>query len=184
MKANGEDIELNTTHSKFLEITCSRYARMKQRFEMRTNKKGKVIDPRRVPFSLNDYRGWIVEKLGGEQGEVRCEYCGHWLTLETLQSEHRIPPFRGGSLDFDNLAVSCAQCNQQKGGLSYGAFLELLTVVNRFIDPIDRTDVLARLQRSGRFMGLARTGALGGSRKRRSQSVRLSPVSAIREPRP
>ena len=47
--------------------------------------------------------------------EQQCEYCG---ARGPLQWEHLIPKSRGGPDTIDNLILSCATCNLQKGTLN------------------------------------------------------------------
>lgn len=53
-----------------------------------------------------------------------CEYCGKKIRgLEEPSKDHRIPISRGGSDGIDNIAVSCWDCNREKGAMTADEFL-------------------------------------------------------------
>jgi 5-methylcytosine-specific restriction endonuclease McrA len=144
---------LKTPQSEFLDLTRSRYDAMVRRFAERRNERGRVIRvgfP--IPFSLAEYREWILHRLNGRvSGLATCNYCGFdRLTIHLLVTDHRVSPSRGGDLGLENLTVSCDACNQQKGGMSDIAFKALLHFSNQ-LPTIDRTDLLGRLQRATRL---------------------------------
>jgi hypothetical protein len=154
---------------EFTRITRQRYSAMVTRFAPQYDKLGRLAKlGYTVPFNLAEYRAWYRHKLHGNlNGTAECEYCGANLHMYAMQTEHRLPPVQGGSMDLSNLCAACDQCNQQKGEMSDTAFIVLrklitnrLTVddiltrddedrdipVLNFTD-IDRTDLLGRLQR-------------------------------------
>jgi 5-methylcytosine-specific restriction endonuclease McrA len=51
-----------------------------------------------------------------ERAEGRCEYCQSMAdyATATFAVEHIIPLSRGGTNEFDNLALSCSGCNGHK----------------------------------------------------------------------
>jgi 5-methylcytosine-specific restriction endonuclease McrA len=52
-----------------------------------------------------------------ERARFRCEYCRISIGINNASSferEHVTPVSFGGSDDFDNLAVACAECNRAK----------------------------------------------------------------------
>lgn len=59
----------------------------------------------RVPYTRNNiyYRD-----------EGRCRYCGISLTKHEAQLEHYIPKSRGGPANFENIVISCQNCNAAK----------------------------------------------------------------------
>ena len=133
--------------ANFMLLTGSRYANMRRRFG-------------ELPFTLNEFRAFLIAMLGGAEGITHCEYCNCLLSLEgahvgrdplcnELQLDHRVPvKEQGGSLGFENLAASCEPCNQQKGSMSYVAFMNLRSLANNpdLFTEIDRADLLGRLQ--------------------------------------
>lgn len=50
--------------------------------------------------------------------EGRCQYCGKNVSLATFTIDHVIPKSCGGKTSWDNVVVSCYECNQKKGGKS------------------------------------------------------------------
>lgn len=53
-----------------------------------------------------------------EQQEGFCHYCGKLLYASfdsKIHIEHKVPIFRGGSNNIENIALSCATCNHKKG---------------------------------------------------------------------
>lgn len=61
-----------------------------------------------------------------------CEYCGRRTTKPETYFEvqhplmatvdHRIPVCRGGTSDWDNLALACRDCNEFKGDMTVAEF--------------------------------------------------------------
>jgi hypothetical protein len=152
-----------TGHTDFVEGSQRRYASMRRRF-------GKL------PFTLDRFRQFLIDTLGGEQGLTRCEYCNTPVSILTLELDHRLSPkSQGGSLDLDNLAPACACCNQQKGEMSSPAFVALRAFVfhdSRFTS-VDRVDLFGRLQ-SQLKLALREQARRHASRK--ASSIRISPI--------
>lgn len=46
----------------------------------------------------------------------RCQYCGNKVRLSEMQYEHVVPRAQGGKTCWENIVVSCTDCNQRKGG--------------------------------------------------------------------
>lgn len=160
--------------SYFLTTTASRYHSQKKRvFEFY----GIVLE---LPFTLDQYREWILAQLGTEDGTVRCAYCGSWLNFQIMQTDHRTPLAQGGSLELENLCACCEPCNQQKGAMRAEAFETLLELAKnrKLFTQIDRDNLLGRLQIA---MKLAKKQQ--AQYKRNVQSVRLNPAGRIREAR-
>jgi 5-methylcytosine-specific restriction endonuclease McrA len=64
-----------------------------------------------------------------ESGVRNCCYCAVAMTLrltlpETATCEHRLPRSRGGADEDRNFALSCSRCNNAKGNMTEGEFLE------------------------------------------------------------
>jgi hypothetical protein len=67
----------------------------------------------------------IVNVLVSRDG-TRCRYCKKDLRRSEITIEHLTPKGRGGSNKISNLAISCADCNNDKGDLTdeeYKGFL-------------------------------------------------------------
>ena len=134
--------QLLSAHGEFMDITADRYHAMEQRIAEKFAGLGVYL-----PFTLEDYRVWIREQLGGEQGLTRCEYCCSPIDIHTMQVDHRVPLAQACLLDFANLCLVCEPCNSQKGSMRSCAFVQLLNLVNSAaFNDIDRTDCLGRLQ--------------------------------------
>ncbi len=58
------------------------------------------------------------QKLIDEYGSY-CWWCGQYVTEELLTIEHLYPQSRGGSNSFENLRLSCFQCNNFRGNSLY-----------------------------------------------------------------
>jgi hypothetical protein len=110
--------------------SASIHSSMVKRFSGKVAKNGRVIRQHRiVPFTLAEFRLWLLEKLGGRQdGSARCEYCNGPVFADTLRIDHRIPASRGGELGFPNLAISCDRDNRMKGSLTAAEFVALQVV--------------------------------------------------------
>jgi len=73
-----------------------------------------------------------------EKEKIFCEYCGVELKAhqkppysDSPSLDHKNPKTRGGKNEFDNIAITCTQCNIVKGTLNteeYLKFLQLLSV--------------------------------------------------------
>jgi hypothetical protein len=108
---------------------------MVARFKQKQNKNGRVIRyGRLVPFTLSEFRLWLVDQLGGKpEGSARCAYCTCPLFADSLRVEHPIPASRGGELGFSNLVVACDTCNRAKGELTADEFRAVRTVLDEML---------------------------------------------------
>ena len=61
-------------------------------------------------------------KLFGNRSEARCCFCRLTLTPASATLEHIIPLAAGGSWDIRNLALSCNDCNQERGTIPFAEF--------------------------------------------------------------
>jgi 5-methylcytosine-specific restriction endonuclease McrA len=71
---------------------------------------------------------FTLEELNSlfEEQEGFCFYCGELLYSSfeaTVHIEHKTPISRGGSNDIENIALSCARCNVNKGAKTVEEFL-------------------------------------------------------------
>ena len=74
----------------------------------------------RIPKNI---RRMVIERDG-----PRCVYCGVDLLTEEIQLDHVIPESKGGATNYDNLQVTCAKCNREKGILGEQEFMNKLRV--------------------------------------------------------
>ena len=61
-----------------------------------------------------------------EESAGCCIYCGHPLTLETMETDHIVPRSKGGSGDFSNRVASCPHCNAAKANMDIRDFLDTM----------------------------------------------------------
>ena len=135
--------------STFNTITRSRYDAMQRRLAERRNKHGRVTQVgRELPFSLEDFRAWVLTQIGGsEYGVGRCEYCVRPIDLERLVSDHATPISAGGDLGLSNLVGCCERCNAAKGPMwahEYRALLKFLLTIS----PESAENIIVRLAKS------------------------------------
>jgi len=99
------------------------------------NKNGRIIRPGRiVPFTLSEFRLWLLEQLGGKpEGSARCSYCTTPIFADTLRVDHKIPASLGGDLSLSNCCLSCDLCNRAKGQLSADEFHALRLVLDEML---------------------------------------------------
>src|SRR6516165_1349924 len=133
-------------HLAFMAVSRSRYLSMQARFKAKFDRRGRLTRPELpLPFTVEEFRTWLRDLLGGEQGEVRCEYCRRKIPVASVELDHRMPVSRGGDLGLKNLAVVCGPCNQRKGAMSAPAFLQLLDFLGKTNwDYRDTDDLLGR----------------------------------------
>lgn len=122
-------------HAVFMQRTYDSYHEQKSR----AREAGKFID-----YRIDDLRGYVLNNLGDQ----RCHYCRGPVRADTFALDHKIPPVRGGSFLFHNLAIVCKDCNEAKGHLDYVEFKELMSLLRSW-SPFVRKNVLARLQAAG-----------------------------------
>ena len=72
----------------------------------------------RIPVNL---RRMVIERDG-----LRCVYCGIDLQKNEIHLDHVIPESQGGTTSLNNLQVTCAKCNLEKGILSESEFMNKL----------------------------------------------------------
>jgi hypothetical protein len=109
--------------------SASIYSSMKKRFQQKVNKKGRIMRiGREIPFTLTDFRAWLIEQLGGStEGMARCAYSGVPVTALDLRVDHDIPVSRGGDLGLCNLRITTDTANREKGGLTGEEYRNLLS---------------------------------------------------------
>jgi hypothetical protein len=73
----------------------------------------------------------IIAALISRDGP-ECRYCRKVLTIVSITIEHLQPKSRGGNNRINNLAISCAPCNNRKGPMTDEEFFSYLK--GEFID--------------------------------------------------
>lgn len=58
-----------------------------------------------------------------EETAGACVYCGHPLTVETMETDHIVPRSKGGGGDYSNKVCACGACNARKANLDVRSFL-------------------------------------------------------------
>ena len=61
----------------------------------------------------------VIQKYNG-----CCAYCGKSV-INDFEIDHKIPLFRGGGNEINNLALSCKKCNSSKGKRTYDEYVAL-----------------------------------------------------------
>jgi hypothetical protein len=114
--------------------TSSIHGSMVARFKQKIDKRGRVIKGRIVPFTLAEFRLWLLEQFGGTpEGSARCAYCNVPLFADSFRIDHRTPASLGGELALSNCCVACDLCNRAKGQLSADEFLALRIVLDEML---------------------------------------------------
>src|SRR5258708_1782187 len=100
--------------------SASIFSSMQKRFREKRNKNGRLMRVgRELPFTLTDFRGWLIEQLGGStDGMASCAYSGVPVTALDLRVDHEVPTSRGGGLGLENLRIAADQANREKGQLT------------------------------------------------------------------
>ena len=60
-----------------------------------------------------------------------CIYCGHPLTIETMETDHIVPLSKGGTSDYSNKVCACPHCNALKADKEIPEFLETMSPKKR-----------------------------------------------------
>ena len=72
----------------------------------------------------------IRERLLNESAHT-CIYCGHPLTLESMEIDHIVPRSKGGESDYGNKVCACPHCNALKADTDLPEFLETMSPKKR-----------------------------------------------------
>jgi hypothetical protein len=116
-----------------------------------------------LPFTRSEFREWVLRDLfaNSHASAVQCSYCSLWLHGGNFVVDHAEPVCYGGSLGFDNLVLSCAECNLLKGRMTEAGFRSflgfLLTLPAR-----DVGDMVGRMKNGAAYI---REKAARGRRK-------------------
>lgn len=120
------------------------YDSMAKRFREKRSAKGKITRfGRELPFGCEQFRHWVEQQIGA--GCVLCPYCRAPVDYVNFTVDHQTPCARGGGLDFDNLEVICADCNNAKGNLTADEFTKLREHL-RILGPAAEADITRRLK--------------------------------------
>ena len=66
-----------------------------------------------------------------EESAHHCIYCGHPVTLDTMEIDHIVPRSKGGTSDFSNKVCTCPHCNALKADKEIQEFLETMSPKRR-----------------------------------------------------
>lgn len=66
------------------------------------------------------------KKLFGEKAHMPCHYCGKKLPFAHATFDHVRPRSKGGYQKLKNGVIACRPCNQAKGSMSKGEFIEMI----------------------------------------------------------
>jgi HNH endonuclease len=64
----------------------------------------------------------VLRQLVRERAKFICEYCHspEWSSADLFTLEHIRPQSKGGSDEFDNLALACRRCNERRYNFTTG----------------------------------------------------------------
>ncbi len=131
---------------RHLAIFTQRTDQLYQKNLRRAQAAGQTLD-----YRLGDLRYYVSRNIGRHH----CHYCCGPVEVGTFDLDYKIPPERGGSFAFHNLAVVCKECSQAKGWLDHFEYRELVSLLRTWATPIRRS-FIARLQ-AGRSIPLKLT---------------------------
>lgn len=104
--------------TKFKERARSLYESLRGRTREKKSKNGRITRKGyELPFTMEEFRVWLIAKFGGEEKAIQDPYTGEWITLYTCSLDHEIPLRRGGSPGLDNLCPLAPANNNCKGKL-------------------------------------------------------------------
>jgi 5-methylcytosine-specific restriction endonuclease McrA len=141
--------------SIFTKRSLTIYRSMKVRFAEKRNKRGHVRQiGREVPFTLEEFRSWLLAQFKSVDAAIRCAYdCGAVLDVLNFHTDHKTPITRSGTLGLDNLALACEDCNRIKGELTAREYVALRQGLETFSEPA-RKDIYKRLKTGAGFLRL------------------------------
>jgi 5-methylcytosine-specific restriction endonuclease McrA len=125
------------------------YSAMQTRAKPKLFKAGKRKGEIRVkgidtlPFTKQQLWEHILRQLG--PGVVACPYCVEigrapsLISLATCVLDHVVPITHGGTWLLDNLRCVCADCNNEKGKLSYAFFIGIMAAAEKWTAGGDAT---------------------------------------------
>ncbi|HUU87885.1 MAG TPA: HNH endonuclease [Candidatus Glassbacteria bacterium] len=64
----------------------------------------------------------LKKRLSRGKQVVQCCFCKQKMNIKSATIEHIMPLFYGGGWNIENLALSCEQCNHERGILSFEEF--------------------------------------------------------------
>jgi HNH endonuclease len=157
MRARANVKDMMPLPKAFHVRTAGIYSTMVSRFAEKRYKTGRLAGRVRqvgmtVPFDLEAFRAWVLDALGGKpDGCALCHYCRRPLCAEDFFVEHKTPSRRGGTLGFENLAISCDECNRWKGSLTEEEFLAFRAAMDELVSrgklmPDGYQDIMKRLK--------------------------------------
>jgi hypothetical protein len=73
-------------------------------------------------------RSEIESKL--DEQNCKCVYCNDSIELNQAIGDHMIPHSRGGRTIYENLAVSCKDCNSMKSSLPWDGWVHAVKKMN------------------------------------------------------
>jgi 5-methylcytosine-specific restriction endonuclease McrA len=149
-------------------------------------RKGQVRVPGIKALPYNSEQLWLRALAQVGTGAIRCPYCvaigrpANLIDLSNYVWDHRVPITHGGSHDISNLFCVCEDCNRLKGSMSYDFFVALLSEVEKWDDPRDRSYLHACLRTHGKVIK-----GFGTGRKKEEQpappDVPTTGILALRE---
>lgn len=109
--------------AQFKERARSLYESLRSRTREKKNKNGRITRKGyELPFSMEEFRAWLLATFHSEDAPIQDKYTGEWITLYTCSMDHEIPLRRGGSPGLENLCPLAPANNNCKGKLTPDEF--------------------------------------------------------------
>jgi len=115
----------------------------------------------KLPFSKQELWEHALNQVG-ESG-IPCPYCVEggrrkfsMIDLSNLVFDHKAPLWKDFNWELSNLHAVCADCNNEKGKLTYETFISVMQFIEELPDPRDRSNLHSCLRShgvSGRMRG-------------------------------
>lgn len=89
---------------------------------------------------------------------IPCPYCleigrpAFIITLANYVWDHKVPVTQGGQPVLGNLFAVCEDCNKLKGSMSYAFFIALMSAIEKWEEPKDRSYLHACLRTHGKVI--------------------------------
>lgn len=115
----------------------------------------------KLPFTKEQLWAHALNQAG--MSGIPCPYCMEigrrdfsMIDLSNLVFDHKVPLWKVGTWELSNLEAVCADCNNEKGKLTYETFIAVMQFIEDLPDARDRSSLHSCLRShgvSGRMRG-------------------------------